>query len=710
MSTTIGHVGRSDTGSPALLPGRKGFVERGGVRVHWEAYGEGGPAILLLPTWSIVHSRHWKSQIPYLARRFRVLTFDGRGNGLSDRPDEPAAYDLAEFAHDAVAVLAAAGIRSATLAGTSMGAVLALQLAARHPDLVDAAFLISPSVPALTPPPPDRPSFSFEDPLDIDEGWAKYNRHYWQRDYRGFLEFFFAQIFCEPHSTKQIEDSVSFGLDTSPETLISTQLGRWGVADREAAESLCRSVRCPVVVIHGSEDRLSGFDRGARVAELTGGDLVRLEGSGHSPAARDPVHVNLLLRDLVERVAERPPRTRTWARSLARTKRALFVSSPIGLGHAWRDVAIADELRRQMPGLEVHWLAQDPVTTVLRARGETIHPASAELASEALHIDREAGEHDLHAFQAIRRMDEILCANFMLFHDVVEEEQYDLWIGDEAWEVDYFLHENPERKTAPYAWLTDFVGFLPLPAGGEREAFLTADYNAEMIEHVERHPTVRDRAIFVGEPEDIVPGTFGPGLPGIREWTEQHYRFAGYVPGFDPGSLPDRAALRRELGYGDEPLCLVSVGGSGVGAPLLRRVIEALPLVRARVPGLRTVAVSGPRIDPDSCHARRGSRYAATCTSCTGTSPPATSRSSRAGSRRRWSSSPRDDPSSRFRSRATSSSACTSATGSTATRPTAGSTTKPPTPRRLRTQSRTRSRANRPTCRSTRERRRGQPR
>lgn len=149
-------------------------------------------------------------------------------------------------------------------------------------------------------------------------------------------------------------------------------------------------------------------------------------------------------------------------------------------------------------------------------------------------------------------------------------------------------------------WLTDFVGYLPMPAGGEREAFLTADYNAEMIEHVERHPSVRDRSIFIGEPDDVVPEAFGPGLPGIREWTERHYSFAGYVPGFDPRTVADRTALRSELGYGDEPLCLVSVGGSGVGAPLLRRVIEAVPLARERVPGLRTVAVAGPRIDAES--------------------------------------------------------------------------------------------------------------
>ena len=121
-------------------------------------------------------------------------------------------------------------------------------------------------------------------------------------------------------------------------------------------------------------------------------------------------------------------------------------------------------------------------------------------------------------------------------------EDYDLWIGDEAWELDYYLHENPEQKRAAYAWFTDFVGWLPMPDGGEREAFLTADYNAEMIEHIARFPRVRDRAIFVGDPGDIVPDAFGPGLPLIRDWTKQHYDFAGYITGFDPRQL---ATARR---------------------------------------------------------------------------------------------------------------------------------------------------------------------
>jgi predicted glycosyltransferase len=197
-------------------------------------------------------------------------------------------------------------------------------------------------------------------------------------------------------------------------------------------------------------------------------------------------------------------------------------------------------------------------------------------------------------------MDEILVANFMLFQEVVEDGNYDLVIADESWDVDHFWHEHPELKRAALAWFTDFVGYLPMPEGGDREASLTADYNAEMLEHIERYPRVRDRAIFVGNAEDIVPGTFGKGLPAIRDWTERHFDFCGYITGRDPEAIADRAQLRRRLGFAeDEKVCIVTVGGSGVGIHLLRRIIEAFPTIRRRVPELRMVAVAGPRIDVD---------------------------------------------------------------------------------------------------------------
>jgi pimeloyl-ACP methyl ester carboxylesterase len=605
-------------------PDRDGSIERDGVRVFYEVFGEeqaAGPTVLLLPTWSIIHSRFWKAQAPYLARHARVITFDGRGNGNSDRPLDPAAYAVEEFVADALAVLDATATERAVLVSLSMGAHWALALAAEHAERVAGAAFIGPSLP-IAPGHENRTLHRFDDVLDTDEGWAKYNRHYWLKDYRGFLEFFFSQCFNEPHSTKQIEDCVGWGLETTPEVLLAIEdsPAKRGITtpggDERQVRELAARVRCPVLVIHGSRDAISPVGRGAALAEMTGGRLVTLKGGGHIPLARDPVKVNLLLREFVEEVgtaaetvvpSPRPARGLIWTRGRNRRRRALYISSPIGLGHAQRDATIAAELRTLRPDLEIDWLAQHPVTKVLEARGERIHPASALLASESRHIECESAEHDLHCFQALRRMDEILIANYMLFHDVVSEGAYDLVIGDEAWEVDYFLHENPEEKRAAYVWMTDFVGYLPMADGGDREAFLTADYNAEMIEQIERYPRLRDRAIFVGNPEDIVPETFGQDLPAIRAWTERHYDFSGYITGFDPADFADREALRHELGYQpDERVCIVTVGGSGVGEHLLRRVIAAYPEAKRRVPALRMVVVAGPRIDPASLPAAEG--------------------------------------------------------------------------------------------------------
>ena len=184
-------------------------------------------------------------------------------------------------------------------------------------------------------------------------------------------------------------------------------------------------------------------------------------------------------------------------------------------------------------------------------------------------------------------MDEILVANYMVFRDLVREQPYDLWIGDEAWDVDHFLHENPEDKRAPFVFLSDFVGWLPLPEGGEREAFLTADLNEQMLEQVARFPRVRDRALFVGDPEDVVPGSFGPGLPEIREWVEAHFEFVGQV--CETPAPAERA--------GEGPLCVVAVGGSAVGAGLLERLVAGYEAAAERMPGLRMLAVAGPRVD-----------------------------------------------------------------------------------------------------------------
>jgi pimeloyl-ACP methyl ester carboxylesterase/predicted glycosyltransferase len=597
------------TSMKAREPDRTGVVQRDGVRIAWQVYGEPAhpddPAVLLLPTWCLVPGDVWKLQVPFLARRTRVITFDPRGNGGSDRPADDAAYARAQLTQDALDVLDATGTPRAVVVGLSCGNEQALDLAADHPERVAAWVAVGPSILGLGPYPEERSrSFaSWEQDTGDDEGWGRYNRFSWLRDYPGFVDFFFDQLVPEAHSTKLIEDLTGWSRDTDGETLARAESARR--AGPRSVEEKCAAVHCPVVVVHGTEDRVVPYDHGVRLAELTGGTLVTLDGSGHLPQARQPVAVNHVLDDALTAAQAPRPQVRR-ERASRRRRRALFLSSPIGLGHARRDLAIAGELRRQHPGLEIEWLTQAPVSDFLERAGEHVHPASSWLASESGHIESEAGEHDLHAFQAIRRMDEILVANFMVFDELVREREYDLWIGDEAWDLDHFLHENPGLKRAPFVWVTDFVGWIPLPDGGEREAYLTADYNAEMVEHVARHPGLRDRSVFVGDPDDIVPGTLGPGLPGIREWTEEHFDFAGYVTGARPDPA-DRERVRTRLGYRpDETVCVVSVGGSGVGEPLLRRVVAAYDACRDRVPSLRMHVVTGPRLDPDAVPAPAG--------------------------------------------------------------------------------------------------------
>ncbi|MBY5163327.1 alpha/beta hydrolase [Salsipaludibacter albus] len=592
----------------AREPDRVGTLDHEGTTIGWESFGDGPLTWLLLPTWTIVHSRFWKLQVHHLARHARVVTYDGPGNGRSDRSVDATVYDVERQAALVGAVLDATGTDRAILVSLSMGANWSLKFAADHPERVLGQVLVGASVP-LAEQAPDREAIGdhFHDEVDHPQGWAKYNANHWRDDLPDFTRFFFDQCFTEPHSTKQREDTRGWAAETTPEVLVAEAEGGGRGTDRDRVLGWCASVDHPVLVVHGSDDRISPVSRGEALAGATGGELVVLEGSGHIPLARDPVQVNLLLDEFAAPLRPAPPARRTWTRGRSRRPRALMVSSPIGLGHATRDLATIRELRRHHPDLEVDWLAQHPVTTVLERAGERVHPASAELASESAHVTSESGEHELHCFQAWRRMDEILLADFMVFHDVVTATDYDLVIGDEAWDVDYFLHENPELKRFAYAWSTDFVGWLPMPAGGDRERFLTADYNAEMIEHIARHPRIRDLALFVGNPDDIVDDCFGPDLPRIRDWTEEHYDFPGYVTGFDPAALGDREEVRDELGYDpDEQVCIVTVGGSGIGRDLLDRVVSAFPAARRRVPGLRLVLVAGPRIDPDSFPAHEG--------------------------------------------------------------------------------------------------------
>ena len=392
---------------------------------------------------------------------------------------------------------------------------------------------------------------------------------------------------------------------------------------------LLARISCPVLVIHGSDDAVRPCASGARLAELANGALDGPRGVGPPPPRARPGEGQPAAARL-----RRLPRRRRAAGCAASPAAGARSTSPLRSGSATRSATRRSptSCASSIPtSRSTGWRSTRSRRCSRRAASGSIRPARF-LANESHHIESESAEHDLHCFQAIRRMDEILLANFMVFHDLVREEQYDLWIGDEAWELDYYLHENPEQKRTPYVWLTDFVGWLPMPDGGDHEAFLTGDYNEEMIEHIARFPRVRDQA-------------------RLRRQRRGHRpRAVRVAPALDPGV--DRGALLvRRLRHGLRP-GRVRRPRRTQGRARLRRGGAGLHRHGRRLGGRRRSAAAGDRRLPggegagagaaddrrrraadrpgDAAARTTGSRSAPTSTTSTGTSPPAISPSSRA--------------------------------------------------------------------------------
>jgi len=300
-------------GSPAVLPTTEGDVERDGVRVHYEIYGEGEPTLLFLPAWSIAHSRVWRNQLAYFGRHYRVVVYDGRGNGWSDRPADPAAYEPLQFALDALAVLDATGTEQAITVSLSAGTAWNLILAALHPERVAAAAFVGPTLYAVCEPFPDWSKTPYNERFASYDRFPGHNRYFIGEHYRDFVAFWNRLCFPERHSTRAIEYGTGMMLDTTPEVVLAT-LDTPGLRDLHSAadrlaqagaqlQQLTGEVRCPVLVVQGALEQIAMPAWAEALARDTGGELVIFPDAGHVPCGRKPVAFNLLLRDFVKRVS-----------------------------------------------------------------------------------------------------------------------------------------------------------------------------------------------------------------------------------------------------------------------------------------------------------------------------------------------------------------------------------------------------------------------
>jgi pimeloyl-ACP methyl ester carboxylesterase len=262
---------------------------RAGCRIGYRVSGTGGPAILLFSAWQIVHSAAWRAQVPVLSRHARVITVDCIGNGRSDRPQETWRYHPFQLVADALAVLDAEKTRTCLVGGFSYGGHLAALTAARHPDRVSGAMLLSPTAP-FGPSNPTLTPENFTARRESPVGWEKYNLHYWRSNYAGFADFFMREVFSASRSEHLIAEGVAWARQTDAETLIHTIMARRDTEGQD--ERIYRTIRCPVLVLHGTEDRVVPQAKGPMVAELTGGRFIPIRGAGHMPGLEAPGPVN----------------------------------------------------------------------------------------------------------------------------------------------------------------------------------------------------------------------------------------------------------------------------------------------------------------------------------------------------------------------------------------------------------------------------------
>lgn len=278
--------------------------------------------------------------------------------------------------------------------------------------------------------------------------------------------------------------------------------------------------------------------------------------------------------------------------------RVLFFSGSLGLGHVVRDLAIASELRKQIPGIQIYWLACHPANLLLKEAGEEILPEAEFIANVNNPAERAAGAFNLNLMKYLARSRGEWNKNVTVFKQVISKEKYDLIIGDETYEIVVAMQDKKIETDIPFVMIYDFLG-LDAMTWNPWEKFYTYMWN-RIWSGVKIFAEKKNLALFVGELEDIPDTGFGFGLPRRREYAETYYHFIGYIFPFDPADYTQKQTVRKRLKYGEEPLVICSIGGTNIGKDLLELCGQAYPIIKKSIPDLRMILNCGPRLSPES--------------------------------------------------------------------------------------------------------------
>ena len=280
-------------------------------------------------------------------------------------------------------------------------------------------------------------------------------------------------------------------------------------------------------------------------------------------------------------------------------KNLLFISGSVGLGHVTRDLAVVAALRALHKDVAVSWLAAHPASLMLEQAGESLLPECGQYANESAAAEAASRGYGLNLLGYLMHARRAWARNVELFERLARSGRFDVVVGDETYELNVAQMKDPSINPLPYFCLYDFIG-MDAVSRNPVDRLMTFAWNWVWAHDWKLYGRKKNKALFVGEPQDVADRPFDWLLPNRREYASRYYHFVGYILDFDPAPLANRPALRTRLGYGDEPLVVCSVGGTAVGRDLLRLCAQAYPALRASIPGVRMVLVAGPRIALDS--------------------------------------------------------------------------------------------------------------
>ena len=257
-----------------------------GARLHYDLHGD-GPETLVFIHGLMLASESWHHQVEAFRDRYRILTFDLRGQGRSEMT--PDGLDLESLAADAAAVIDALVQGPVHLIGFSMGSFVAMRVAARRPELVKTLTLIGPSAEAEEPGNLPRYALLIRLVTAFGPGVA----------IGPLMKILFGDTFLNQPSARPVRARWRAYLRRLPRSLAraaQASAGRASITGELAA------IRAPVLVVSGAEDRPVSPARARAVAEtISGARFVTMAATGHAVMIERPDAFNSLLADFIDK-------------------------------------------------------------------------------------------------------------------------------------------------------------------------------------------------------------------------------------------------------------------------------------------------------------------------------------------------------------------------------------------------------------------------